>query len=73
MAGLYCMFVMVEIFEKVVLLKLQEQNVFNELSDAVSVVFPSKKVCDSNIVKLHSHNTSCGLFQSQGLFHSFVA
>lgn len=64
-AGLYCMFVVVEILEKVVLLKLQEQNVFNELSDAMSIIFPSRKVeCDSNIVKLHSHNISCGLFQS---------
>jgi len=50
---------LVETLEKAVLLKLQEQDVFNELSDAMSI-FSSRKVeCDSNIVKLHSYNFSC--------------
>lgn len=46
-------------FDKEDLFKLQEENDFNKrLSDAVSDA--SRVVeCDSNIVKLHLHNTSC--------------
>lgn len=61
-AGSYCVLVVIEISEKAVSLK--PQDVFDELSDADSVVFPSEKVeRDSNIIKLHSHNISCQLFQ----------
>lgn len=62
MVELYCKLVVEGVLERVVF--KQEHDVLNEFLDAVSVDFPSRKVeRDSNIVKSHSHNTSCRLFQ----------
>lgn len=57
-AELYC----IETFDKENLFKLQEENDFNKgLSDAESDASGVVE-CDSNIVKLHLHNTSCRTF-----------
>lgn len=52
----------VEVVEKV-LLELEKQRAFDELSDTISDVFSSRRVeCDSN-TELLSFGTPCRLFQ----------